>query len=373
MRKRHQKGSLSKIKGSWVVQWWEDGHRRKRTLGRASQMTKAQAQNELDAILAPINRNQQDATSSKRKFGEFIDVEFLPFYRRKWKTSTIGTNEDRLRHHLTSQFSEWTLDMFSRDKLQTYLDQKAAANLSFSTVGHLRWDLKQIFGMAVAEGYLTKNPAALLFVPKAVRQSVRTQMTAEQVGLLFSVLDDRELLIAKLAVLSGMRPGEIFALMWKHLREDHIVVEQRLYRGKIDSPKTTRSVRKVAFSEGLQNLITKWKNASVDSNPSAWVFPSEKLTTPLAKDNCWRRHFAPKLAAAGLGWVNFQVMRRTHSSIMRDNDVDPKVVADQLGHSLDVNLNVYTQTALSLRAQAVNTLESIVEKARKPAALLRIM
>ena len=101
MRRRHQEGSLSKIRGSWVVQWWEDGHRRKRTLGRASHMTKAQAQNELDTILAPIN-GKQDATSSKRKFGEFIDVEFLPFYRRKWKTSTVGTNEDRLKHHLTS-------------------------------------------------------------------------------------------------------------------------------------------------------------------------------------------------------------------------------------------------------------------------------
>jgi integrase len=132
-------------------------------------------------------------------------------------------------------------------------------------------------------------------------------------------------------------------------------------------------VRKVAFSEGLQNLITKWKNASVNSNPSAWVFPSEKLTTPLAKDNCWRRHFAPKLAAAGLGWVNFQVMRRTHSSLMRDNNVDPRLVADQLGHSLDVNLNVYTQTALSLRKQAVNTLESALEQPCSPGELLRVM
>ena len=58
---------------------------------------------------------------------------------------------------------------------------------------------------------------------------------------------------------------------------------------------------------------------------------------------------------------------------MRDNDVDPKVVADQLGHSLDANLNVYMQRALSLRAQAVNTLESTVEKASKPPELLRIM
>jgi hypothetical protein len=58
---------------------------------------------------------------------------------------------------------------------------------------------------------------------------------------------------------------------------------------------------------------------------------------------------------------------------MRENNVDPKVVADQLGHSLDVNLNDYTQTALGLRAQAVNTPESAVEKARTPAAPLRIM
>jgi hypothetical protein len=42
---------------------------------------------------------------------------------------------------------------------------------------------------------------------------------------------------------------------------------------------------------------------------------------------------------------------------MRGLNVDPKVVADQLGHTLDVNLNVYTATALETRKQAVNSLE----------------
>jgi integrase len=82
---------------------------------------------------------------------------------------------------------------------------------------------------------------------------------------------------------------------------------------------------------------------------------------------------APKLNAVGLGWVNFQVMRRTHSSLMKDNKVDAKVVADQLGHSLDVNLNVYTQTALSVRKQAVNTLESALEQPSNPGEVLRVM
>ena len=66
----------------------------------------------------------------------------------------------------------------------------------------------------------------------------------------------------------------------------------------------------------------------------------------MAKDNCWRRKFLPKLKEAGLEWANFQVMRRTHSSLMRKLGVDPKLVADQLGHTLDVNLNVYTETDL---------------------------
>jgi hypothetical protein len=66
-------------------------------------------------------------------------------------------------------------------------------------------------------------------------------------------------------------------------------------------------------------------------------------------------------------------MRRTHSSLKKDNSADPKVVADQPGHSLDVNLNVYTQTALSLRKQAVNVLESTLEQTGNPLEVSRVV
>ncbi|MFB3142747.1 MAG: hypothetical protein ACE1Z2_08045, partial [Acidobacteriota bacterium] len=66
----------------------------------------------------------------------------------------------------------------------------------------------------------------------------------------------------------------------------------------------------------------------------------------------------PKLENVGLRWANFQVMRRTHSCLMRELNVDPKVVADQLGHTLDVNLNVYTETNLGRLKEAVETFES---------------
>jgi integrase len=92
-----------------------------------------------------------------------------------------------------------------------------------------------------------------------------------------------------------------------------------------------------------------------------WVFPSEKVSTPLRKDNIWRRHFAPRLKSAGLEWVNFQVMRRTHSCLLKELDVDPQVRAEQMGHTVDVNENVYTRTSLERRRDAVNRLESALK------------
>ena len=242
--------------------------------------------------------------------------------------------------------------------MQDFLDKKAADGLSFSTIDHLRWDLKQILDMAVHEEYLRRNPAALLFTPKLVGTGSRVVMTWDYVKLLFSTLESRELLVCMLATTAGMRPGEIFGLKWKNIEPDSINIEQRLYRGKIDSPKTGR--RMVALSKRLQETVAQWRDQSGYPGPEEWVFPSKNPKTPLAKDNCWHRMIKPKLRKINLDWVNFQVMRRTHASLMRELNVDPKIVADQLGHSVDVNLNVYTKTAIGLRKKALDTMESAV-------------
>ena len=65
----------------------------------------------------------------------------------------------------------------------------------------------------------------------------------------------------------------------------------------------------------------------------------------------------PKIAPR-LEWVDYRVLRRTHSSLMRELAIDPKLIADQQGHTVDVNLNVYAQTSVESRIEAVQGLES---------------
>jgi len=182
-------------------------------------------------------------------------------------------------------------------------------------------------------------------------------MSIEDVQQCFRVLARRERLVAELAILAGMRPGEIFALTWGRLAATYADIRQRVYRGIIDTPKTSLSIRQAALPEGLLREIEAWRAVSLVTDDDAWVFPSEKLTTPMSKDNCWNRNIKPRFAKAGLAWANFQVMRRTHSTLMGDLGVDGKLVADQCGHTLDVSQNVYRQTPVASRLPAVNELE----------------
>jgi integrase len=209
----------------------------------------------------------------------------------------------------------------------------------------------------MAEGKVQRNPALLLFTPREAAKPTRLVMTMKEVQTLFGVLRQRERLIAKLAILAGMRPGEIFGLTWGRMAKTYADIRQRVYRGQVDTPKTDHSFRKAALSAGVLDEIENWRQLSVDTRDDAWVFPSERLATPLSKDNCWRRDMKPKLKKAGLEWANFQVMRRTHATLMKALGVDGKLVADQLGHTLDVNQNIYTQSPVESRLDMVNKLE----------------
>jgi integrase len=357
MRQRHQAGGLRKQRGRWLGMWWDGGKRKSRVLGLVKEMTKSKARDEVAKIVAEL-KAKTETNSRVWCFGEFVDKVFFPYYSRKWKASTRGSTMNRISIHLVADLRDRELSGLKRDELQDLLDLKARKEcLSFSTVDHLRWDLKQIFDMAVAEGHIVRNPALLLFTPKEARMAQREVMTAAEVQTCFRVLGPRERLIAKLAILAGMRPGEIFALTWGEMTSTYANIRQRVYRGVIDTPKTEQSFRKAALSEGLLHEIEDWRKLAPSTAAHAWVFPSERMT-PMAKENVWRRSIGPKLDKVGLGWVNFQVMRRTHASLMSDLGVEGKLVADQLGHSLDVNQNVYTQSAVSKRQIAVNRLEN---------------
>lgn len=84
-----------------------------------------------------------------------------------------------------------------------------------------------------------------------------------------------------------MRPGEIFGLTWGRVGKTFAEVTQRVYRNKIDTPKTDQSVRQAALTDGLLIELCAWKKLCLDPGEGAFVFSSERGTA-LSKDDVWR-------------------------------------------------------------------------------------
>jgi integrase len=202
-----------------------------------------------------------------------------------------------------------------------------------------------------------RNPAATLFTPKQFKAGRdRKVLTPDQSQTMLQVLDLRECVIVRLATWEGMRPGEILALQLGDVEADCVWVRRRVYKGALDVPKTLRSQRQVALTNGTKLILNAWIEASLCREKADWLFPSE-TGTPLMRDNIWNRNMLPLLRPVGLGWATFQVMRRTFATLSKKVGVDAHTRSAQMGNTVDVNENEYAVTSFEEKLAAVCLLE----------------
>lgn len=164
-RKRYQNGSLQVVsthgkRKMWILQYRDGGSKKYHTIGLYAKMSKSDAQQAQATFMKEGNARTASAPDPHVTFGDFLEGAALPFLRSKWKGSTRDTTENRIRHHLLAEFRREKLARLGLGRLQAFLGDKAAT-LSKSVVAHLRWDLRAIFRLAMAEGYIERDPTNL--------------------------------------------------------------------------------------------------------------------------------------------------------------------------------------------------------------------
>jgi integrase len=325
-------------------------------------MSKGQAETIMASILDPLNENAGVRQPRAYTFEQYVEDVYLPVCRRKWKESTRMTSEPTIKGHLVPAFGDTPMTDITRDSMQAFLDKRAKTHSS-SIVGHLRWHLSGIFKMAIGDGVVSLNPTGGLYTPACKPSAEKRVLSREDIVLALKTLDLRDRLIFRMAVFDGMRPGEILAIRLGRIGDHSILIDRRVYKGNIDSPKGRkgkRTNRTVALSPGTKADLAKWCSQFGERPLEDYLFASDNLRTPIRRDNLWRRSMEPKLRSVGLEWATFQVLRRTNASLGRKALIDDKVAADQRGHGLGVSLEVYSVSDLHQKIEAVKKIESEV-------------
>ena len=373
-RKRYQKGTIRK-RGKrnpvWELQWWTDiiqsdgslGRRRDSIiLGQVSGITKRQALKAADEFLRPLNLGKVTPFATVI-FREFIEKHFVPNIFPTLKTSTRKRYQITLNKHLLPAFGEQRLCDIRTIEIQRFVIQKMDSGLGWDAVDHFRNMMSKIFVTARKWGYFAgDNPATGIELPEKKPVREKHVLTPEQIPTLLNALREPYRGMVTLAILTGLRVGEILGLRWMDvdLVTAQIQIRQRCYRGDLDSPKTKSSRRTLHLPKPCLDALKLLKAKCASPEGSALVFQTGN-GTPYSDTNILHRELKPAGQKIGAPWLSWHAFRRTHATLLQLAGGSVKDAQAQLGHSkLSTTLDIYTLPLPAHQREAVENLSRMV-------------
>ena len=223
----------------------EDGIRLRRqrsvVLGSVQELGVRDARRLLSLRLAAINQSTHKP-ELMMTFERFVVERWEPNILPILRHSTARNYRHMIRRHLTPFFGDWRLPEIGPVAVQKFLAEKSKQFAPW-TIHQLRSILSKIFSTAQRWEYLEKNPTRQVQVPSLTNTREKTTLTPEQVRALLEELEEPYRTMVLLAVLSGLRRGEIFGLRWKYVdfEEGSVTVAECSYEGHTSAPKTRAS------------------------------------------------------------------------------------------------------------------------------------
>lgn len=228
------------------------------------------------------------------------------------------------------------------------------------SIDHIHDVLSAILRTAMKWGHLRENPARGVDLPKLRCVRPKWALTTSHAAMLLGGLASLPRTMFGLALLAGLRRGELFALRWRDIDEQSrlLTVREAVYDGVFATPKTEAGARQIPLSDTAATLMAQWKAYVGKGEPDTLVL-STKAGTPILPNNVLRRFIFPACTRLGLPRTTWLTFRRTYSSWSHDRGVPANVVAQLMGHAnVDTTLNVYTQVLDGSLREAVQKVGS---------------
>lgn len=276
----------------WVGRFREDAIaqdgtriRRQRSvvLGLVSEFGRREARRRLNDRLTAINQGRH-RPELMADFEHYVVGRWEPVIYPLLRFSTSRNYKHLVRRHLLPFFGKMRLSEIGAAEVQMFLAQKSKAYAP-KTVLSLRNLLSKIFGTAQKWGYLQVNPAHGTQVPALVVTRERITLSAEQVRALLDHLIEPYRTMVLLAVLSGLRRGEIFGLRWKYIdpANGSVRVAESNYEGKSAAPKTQASRRIVFVHRTVLDALESIRPTNLNRKISYFTLTGVR---PLTQTTC---------------------------------------------------------------------------------------
>lgn len=200
----------------------------------------------------------------------------------------------------------------------------------------------------------------------AKRRSAPDILTRDEVQGLLANLRFRERTLVLLAVTTGLRRSELFALKWRDVdfQAKQIHVTRSIVQNVVGVCKTESSQKPVPVHHDLVETLRQWHRQTPYQSPESWVFasPVNQGRWPYLAQQIMRHHILPVARKLGIskriGWHTF---RHTYSTLLRATGAELKIMQELLRHStIRVTLDTYTQAVTTAKRTAQDAVVALL-------------
>ena len=351
------RGSIIKrSKGSWtiIINLGRDPATGKRKQQWVTiRGTKKQAETRLAELL-----NQMDTGGfikpTKETFGSFLQRYLDDYISTQIRATTLEAYQQRGKH-LIDGLGHIPVSELREEHIHKYYREKSKTLSPGTLIKHHNL-LRSALSQGVIWRTLTRNVAEAVKPPKVSRKEMRALTGPEVHRMLEACEDTAWHSIFHTLTWTGLRRSELLGLRWKDV--DLILASlrvvqsvQRLNTGEfiVQEPKTASGRRTIALSPASCLVLREHREKQeadatllgrqlaeddlVFSHPDG--SPRDPSTLTLAFRRLTRR--------VGLDGVRLHDLRHTMASLYLEQGVNPKTVAERLGHaSVTITLDLYS-------------------------------
>jgi integrase len=348
-----------------------DANGRRKYASKTIRGTYKAAEQYLTKCLREID-TQAFVEPSKRTLTEYLESWLAA--KQDVAIRTLKDYRDRLRLHVIPLLGHQRLDQLRTEDIQQISAKMVERGLG-RTIRYTYAILKQALGRAVRLGYLTRNPAEYVILPRQSRSEMKV-LTPAQVNLFLEVTAGHPLrTLWCVLVTTGLRPGEALGLKWTDLDDSRVRVQRAVaqddkngfYLSETKTDKSRRSVRLPAIAlaaleahrarQAAEILVAGpayERNGLIFANSVGRLLDQSKI----------RKEFYRALKRAGLPRVRLYDLRHSHATHLLMAGVHPKVVADRVGHSTtNLTLDTYSHVLPEVQEDAVQKVETLFKLA----------
>ncbi|MFL5629584.1 MAG: tyrosine recombinase XerC [Ktedonobacteraceae bacterium] len=372
-------GSIYRRKsdGRWTGSISLDDGKRKVIYGK----TRAEVQEKMKTLLHEQQQGKLVANSSQT-VEQFV-VDWLEnTHRRKVRPRTYERYREAVYLHIVPVLGRIQLQKLTAQHVRAFYTKKADEGLSASTIICYHSVLHLALDMAVKWGIIPRNVCDLVSPPRRERFEIQPLTTEQAEKLIYTVRGHKWEALFILALVTGLRRGEILGLKWQDIDFATGTLQVRRILSRVPTkmpgrthvyveaePKTKQSRRSVTIAPFALAVLKNHQARQLEAKQKAdkaWQEHDYVFCTSIGT------HLNPNevvdelkklLRQAELPNIRFHDLRHSAASLLLQLSVHPKVVQELLGHTqISMTMDVYSHVLPGMHQEAINRLHKALHK-----------